>query len=79
MSAKAARPSAFLIKPVVLAKMLQAAEIKETDRVLVVGCATGYAAAVIAQFAGRGDRDRERSGAGREGAGLLWPAMAVET
>src|SRR6476659_589152 len=41
----------FLIKPAVLAKMLQAAEIKETDRVLVVGCATGYAAAVIAQFA----------------------------
>ncbi|MGZ3235710.1 MAG: protein-L-isoaspartate O-methyltransferase family protein [Croceibacterium sp.] len=43
----------FLIKPVVLAKMLQAAEIKETDRVLVVGCATGYAAAVVAQFAGQ--------------------------
>lgn len=43
----------FLIKPVVLAKMLQAAEIKPTDRVLVVGCASGYAAAVIAQFAGQ--------------------------
>ena len=42
----------FLIKPAVLAKMLQAAEIKQPDRVLVVGCATGYAAAVIAQFAG---------------------------
>ncbi len=41
----------FLIKPAVLAKMLQAAEIKEADRVLVVGCATGYAAAVIARFA----------------------------
>jgi protein-L-isoaspartate(D-aspartate) O-methyltransferase len=41
----------FLIKPAVLAKMLQAASIKETDSVLVVGCATGYAAAVIAQFA----------------------------
>ena len=41
----------FLIKPAVLAKLLQAAEIKETDRVLVVGCASGYAAAVIAQFA----------------------------
>jgi protein-L-isoaspartate(D-aspartate) O-methyltransferase len=40
----------FLIKPAVLAKMLQAAEIRETDRVLVVGCATGYAAAVIARF-----------------------------
>ncbi|XIA67852.1 protein-L-isoaspartate O-methyltransferase [Bradyrhizobium sp. TZ2] len=44
-------PRRFLIKPAVLAKMLQAAEIKETDRVLVVGCATGYAAAVIARFA----------------------------
>jgi protein-L-isoaspartate(D-aspartate) O-methyltransferase len=41
----------FLIKPVVLAKMLQAADIKESDRVLVVGCATGYAAAVIGKFA----------------------------
>jgi protein-L-isoaspartate(D-aspartate) O-methyltransferase len=41
----------FLIKPVVLAKMLQAASIKESDRVLVVGCATGYAAAVIARLA----------------------------
>lgn len=44
--------SRYLIKPAVLAKMLQAAEIKETDRVLVVGCASGYAAAVIAQYAG---------------------------
>ena len=41
----------FLIKPAVLAKMLQAAEIKQGDRVLVVGCASGYAAAVIARFA----------------------------
>ena len=30
----------FLIKPVVVAKMLQAAEIKATDHVLVAGCAT---------------------------------------
>jgi protein-L-isoaspartate(D-aspartate) O-methyltransferase len=43
----------FLIKPVVLAKMLQAAEIGATDRVLVVGCASGYAAAVISHFAGQ--------------------------
>ena len=42
----------YLIKPVVLAKMLQAAEIKQTDRVLVVGCASGYAAAIIAKFDG---------------------------
>jgi len=43
--------SRILIKPAVLAKMLQAAEIKETDHVLVVGCATGYTAAVIGKFA----------------------------
>lgn len=43
----------FLIKPVVTAKMLQAAEIREGDNVLVVGCATGYAAAVVAKLAGQ--------------------------
>lgn len=43
----------FLIKPVVTAKMLQAAEIKEGDNVLVVGCATGYAAAIVAKLAGQ--------------------------
>ena len=43
----------FLIKPVVVARLLQAAEIKPTDKVLVVGCATGYVAAVVAQLAGR--------------------------
>jgi protein-L-isoaspartate(D-aspartate) O-methyltransferase len=43
----------FLIKPVVTAKMLQAAEIRDTDNVLVVGCATGYAAAVVARLAGQ--------------------------
>jgi protein-L-isoaspartate(D-aspartate) O-methyltransferase len=41
-----------LIKPMVLAKLMQAAEIRETDQVLVVGCSTGYSAAVIAQLAG---------------------------
>ena len=35
----------YLIKPAVLAKMLQAADIKASDRVLVVGCASGYARA----------------------------------
>lgn len=41
----------YLIQPAVLAKMLQAVEIKTSDRVLVVGCATGYAAAIVAQLA----------------------------
>src|ERR1700728_2277102 len=43
----------FLIKPAVTAKMLQAAEITNTDRVLVVGCATGYIAALVAKLAGQ--------------------------
>lgn len=44
-------PKRYLITPALLARMLQAAEIKASDRVLVVGCATGYAAAVVARFA----------------------------
>jgi protein-L-isoaspartate(D-aspartate) O-methyltransferase len=43
----------FLIAPAVTARMLQAAEIKDTDKVLVAGCATGYTAAVVAKLAGQ--------------------------
>jgi len=39
-----------LLKPMVLAKLLQAAGIQPEQRVLVVGCATGYAAAVLARM-----------------------------
>jgi protein-L-isoaspartate(D-aspartate) O-methyltransferase len=46
-------PERFLIKPAVTAKLLQAAEIGETDNVLVVGCATGYLAALVARLAAR--------------------------
>ncbi len=45
-------PARYLLKPVVLAKLIQAAEVKEQDRVLDVGCATGYASAVLAHLAG---------------------------
>src|ERR1700685_2010860 len=41
-------PKRFLLRPAVTAKMLQAAEISETDDVLVVGCASGYLAALAA-------------------------------
>lgn len=40
-----------LLKPMVLAKLIQAAEVGESDRVLDVGCATGYLAAVLGQLA----------------------------
>jgi protein-L-isoaspartate(D-aspartate) O-methyltransferase len=40
-----------LLKPMVLAKLLQAADIAPTDRVLDAGCASGYAAALLARIA----------------------------
>ncbi len=41
-----------LLKPMVLAKLINAADLSSTDRVLAVGCATGYAAGVLARIAG---------------------------
>jgi len=41
----------YLLKPAVIARMLQAAEIEPGHRVLVVGCATGYSAALAAKLA----------------------------
>jgi len=51
--AEAGATKRFLIKPALTAKLLQAAQIGEADRVLVVGCATGYMAALAAKLAGQ--------------------------
>jgi len=40
----------FLIKPAVTAKLLQAADVRDGDSVLVAGCATGYTAALVARL-----------------------------
>ena len=69
----------FLIKPQVMAKMLQAAEIKETDKVLVVGTAPGYAAAVVARLAATGGCDRKRRGDGRPRQKPCWPNSGWQT
>jgi protein-L-isoaspartate(D-aspartate) O-methyltransferase len=42
----------WLIEPLVLARLIQAAEVRPTDVVLVVGCTTGYAGAMLARLAG---------------------------
>jgi protein-L-isoaspartate(D-aspartate) O-methyltransferase len=47
-----ASPGRCLLKPMVLAKMVQAAGVRATDHVLDVGCTTGYAAALLARLAG---------------------------
>ena len=40
----------FLIEPMAFARMLQAAEVSPTDRVLDIGAATGYGAAVLSNL-----------------------------
>jgi protein-L-isoaspartate(D-aspartate) O-methyltransferase len=44
-------PDRFLMEPMVLARLIQAAGVKSTDVVLDVGCATGYATALLADLA----------------------------
>ncbi len=46
------QPLRRLLKPMVLAKLVQAAAIAPTDRVLDVGCATGYSAALLSRLGG---------------------------
>lgn len=42
-----------LLKPMVLAKMVQALAVNAHDRVLDIGCATGYSSALLAKLAAR--------------------------
>jgi len=44
-------PKRALLKPMVLARMIQAAEVKAGDRVLDAACGTGYSSAVLARLA----------------------------
>jgi len=49
--ATATEPARHLMKPVVLARLIQAADPRPQDRVLVLGAGSGYAAAVISRLA----------------------------
>jgi protein-L-isoaspartate(D-aspartate) O-methyltransferase len=44
------KPGRFLMDPRNLAKLMQLAEVQQSDRVLDVACATGYSAAVLCQM-----------------------------
>ena len=41
-----------LLKPMVLAKLIQALRVRDTDRALDVACGTGYSSAILARLAG---------------------------
>jgi protein-L-isoaspartate(D-aspartate) O-methyltransferase len=42
----------FLLEPMVLARLLQTAELRDSDVALDIGCATGYSTAILAQVVG---------------------------
>jgi protein-L-isoaspartate(D-aspartate) O-methyltransferase len=70
-----------LLKPMVLAKLIQAADLAGTARVLDVGCTTGYAAAVLARIAGQVvalEEDAALAEAARAALAAL-PNVAVQT
>ena len=48
--AEATSQKRFLIEPMAFARMLQAAEVSADDRVLDIGAATGYGAAILAKL-----------------------------
>jgi protein-L-isoaspartate(D-aspartate) O-methyltransferase len=50
-TAQAGKPTRRLLKPMVLAKLIQAAGVADSDHVLDVGCAAGYSSAVLARLA----------------------------
>lgn len=68
---KDAAPARYLMEPMVLAKLLQAAEIGPDALVLDVGAATGYSTAVLAKLAGQVVAVEEDAELAAQGSGLL--------
>jgi protein-L-isoaspartate(D-aspartate) O-methyltransferase len=76
---EAGQPPRRLLKPMVLAKLIQAADIAETDHVLDAGCATGYAAAVLARLSGSVVALEEDAALARQATTALAGAKGGET
>lgn len=64
-------PARRMLKPMLLGKLLQAGDIGATARVLAVGCATGYSAAILSQLADSVVALEENSTLGAQARGLL--------
>ncbi len=61
----------YLLKPMVIAKLIHSAEIGPTDRVLDVGCGTGYASAILSTLAGSVFALEENPALARAAEGVL--------
>ena len=71
------QPVRRLLKPMVLAKLIQAAGIADTDRVLDVGCATGYSTVLLAHLAGSVVGLEEDAALSREAAdAVAWAGLS---
>ena len=68
----------FLLKPMVLAKLIQAAAVGEGDRVLDVGCATGYSAAILSKLSRRVVALEEDAGLAESAARTLGSAGSAD-
>jgi protein-L-isoaspartate(D-aspartate) O-methyltransferase len=71
-------PGRALLKPMVLAKLIQAANITTEDRVLDLGCGTGYSSAVLARLAGSVVALEEDTGLARQARESLAVVGAVQ-
>ena len=65
------QPVRRLLKPMVLAKMIQASGIGATDHVLDVGCASGYSTALLSHLAGSVVGLEEDAALARQAADLM--------
>jgi protein-L-isoaspartate(D-aspartate) O-methyltransferase len=74
---EAGGPVRSLLKPMVLAKLLQTADVAATDHVLDVGCATGYSTALLARLAGSVIGLEEDAALARRGAEALAPSSLI--
>jgi len=69
-----------LLKPMVLAKLIQAAHVRHTDHVLDVACGTGYSSALLARVAGSVvalEEDADLARLAKEALAAVGAAVAV--
>ena len=74
---EAGLPVRRLLKPMVLAKLIHAANLAETDHVLDVGCATGYSTALLSRLARSVVGLEEDAALARQAPGMLAAAGVV--